>query len=168
MGGCHMDTLITDIYAQLRARHWMIATVESCTGGLIGWLLTQEPGASEFVDRGFITYSNEAKTEMLGVPASLIAAHGAVSEPVARAMAEGAINASRANIAVSVTGIAGPGGGTTEKPVGLVYIAISVRGGETRAYEHHFSGDRNAIRKHTAIAALMHMTQNLLEIPLPA
>lgn len=104
-----------------------IATAESCTGGLVAALLTEIPGSSAVVERGFVTYSNEAKTEMLGVPADLIAQHGAVSEPVARAMAEGALARSRADVAVAVTGIAGPGGATGTKPVGLVYFAAARR-----------------------------------------
>ncbi|AWN36442.1 CinA family protein [Methylobacterium radiodurans] len=105
-----------------------IATAESCTGGLVAGLLTAVPGSSAVVERGFVTYSNEAKTEAIGVPAALVAAHGAVSEPVARAMAEGALAASRADIAVAITGIAGPGGGSAGKPVGLVHFGLAATG----------------------------------------
>ena len=105
-----------------RTRGLKLATAESCTGGLIAALLTEIPGSSDVVERGFVTYSNEAKSEELGVPADLIAAHGAVSEPVARAMAEGALAHSHADLAVSVTGVAGPGGGSAAKPVGLVHL----------------------------------------------
>ncbi len=108
-----------------RSRDWRIATAESCTGGLIAALLTEIPGSSSVVERGFVTYSNEAKTELIGVPADLIAAHGAVSDPVACAMAEGALLRSNATVAVSVTGIAGPGGATPTKPVGLVFFALA-------------------------------------------
>src|SRR5262245_14230723 len=122
-------------------------TAESCTGGLIAAALTSIPGSSDVVDRGFVTYSNEAKQELLGVPAELIAAHGAVSEPVALAMAEGALRHSRAQVAVAVTGIAGPGGGTPQKPVGLVFLAIAAASAPARAERAHFHGDRDAIRE---------------------
>ena len=120
------DALIREAASLLdacRARALKLATAESCTGGLIAALLTEIPGSSDVVERGFVTYSNAAKTEQLGVPADLIATHGAVSEPVARAMAEGALSHSHADLAVSVTGVAGPGGGTATKPVGLVHLA---------------------------------------------
>jgi len=123
----------------------MLATAESCTGGLIAALLTEIPGSSAVFDRGFVTYSNAAKQAQLGVPAALIKRHGAVSAPVARAMAEGALKHGRAQIAVSVTGVAGPGGGTKEKPVGLVYIAVA-GGKATHVEECRFKGDRSAIR----------------------
>ncbi len=109
----------------------MVATAESCTGGLVAAALTDIPGSSDVVERGFVTYSNAAKTELLGVPADLIATHGAVSEPVARAMAEGALRASPADLAVAVTGIAGPGGGTPAKPEGLVHFGAARRGRAT-------------------------------------
>lgn len=132
-----------------------IATAESCTGGLIAAALTAVPGSSAVVERGFVTYSNEAKAEAIGVPPDLIAVHGAVSEPVARAMAEGALARSRADIAVSVTGVAGPGGGSAEKPVGLVHFACARRGGLVRHVERRF-GDigRDAIRAASVIQAL--------------
>ena len=113
------------ILTQCREQKLKLATAESCTGGLIAGCLTDIAGSSDVVDRGFVTYSNEAKRDMLGVPGDLIADYGAVSEPVARAMAEGALNNSLAQIAVSVTGIAGPGGGTDLKPVGLVHMACA-------------------------------------------
>jgi nicotinamide-nucleotide amidase len=109
----------------------LLATAESCTGGLVAAVLTSIPGCSSAFERGFVTYSNDAKIEMLGVPAALIEAHGAVSEPVARAMAEGALARSKADIAVSVTGIAGPDGGSEEKPVGLVHFACARRDNPT-------------------------------------
>ena len=111
-----------------RARKLRIATVESCTGGLVSALLTEIPGSSDVVERGLVTYSNAAKTDLAGVPAALIAAHGAVSEAVARAMAEGVLARSTADIAVAVTGVAGPGGGTAAKPVGMVCFGIVRRG----------------------------------------
>lgn len=103
----------------------MIATAESCTGGLVAGALTEIAGASAVIDRGFVTYSNAAKSDLLGVPAALIEAHGAVSEPVARVMAEGAVARSAAQVSVAITGIAGPGGGSAEKPVGLVHFAAA-------------------------------------------
>jgi nicotinamide-nucleotide amidase len=123
---------------QCRASGLKIATAESCTGGLIAGLLTEIPGSSAVVERGFVVYSNEAKEDLLGVPAETIRTHGAVSEAAARAMAEGALEASRAQIAVSVTGIAGPDGGTASKPVGLVHFACSLRGAATVAREVRF------------------------------
>lgn len=134
-----------------------LATAESCTGGMISAALTDIAGASEVFECGFITYSNTAKTEVLGVPATLIDLHGAVSEPVANAMAEGALQHSQADIAVSVTGIAGPGGGSEEKPVGTVWIGLCKRGEKPKAYLHHFSGDRAAIRKETVHQALEYL-----------
>jgi nicotinamide-nucleotide amidase len=133
----------------------MLATAESCTGGLIAGVLTEIAGSSAVVDRGFVTYSNEAKTGMLEVAPLLIGAHGAVSAEVAIAMAEGAIRASRADIAVAVTGIAGPGGGSAEKPIGLVHFAVAVRGGRTTHAERRF-GDvgRCAVRLASVKAAL--------------
>ncbi len=115
-----------------------IATAESCTGGLVAALLTEVPGSSAVVERGFVTYSNEAKREMLGVPEATLQAHGAVSEATARAMARGALAHSRARVAVSVTGVAGPGGGSAEKPVGLVHFACAGPGGRLVAVERRF------------------------------
>jgi nicotinamide-nucleotide amidase len=120
-----------DVLDVCRSGGLRLATAESCTGGLIAAVLTSIAGSSAVFERGFITYSNEAKTELLGVPAGLIAEHGAVSEPVARAMAEGALLRSHADIAVSVTGIAGPDGGSAEKPVGLVHFACARRDNAT-------------------------------------
>lgn len=116
------------LVAAYAARGLKLATAESCTGGLVAGLLTAIPGSSAVVERGFVTYSNEAKTEAIGVPAGLIAAHGAVSEPVARAMAEGALTHSHADVAVAITGIAGPGGGSALKPVGLVWFGLAIKG----------------------------------------
>lgn len=134
-------------------RLWL-ATAESCTGGLIAGAITEISGSSQIFGRGFVTYANEAKVEMIGVPMNMIESHGAVSEPVARAMAEGALSRSGADIAIAVTGIAGPGGGTTEKPVGLVYLACARRGQPTLHERHIFPGDRTAIRLATVSAAL--------------
>lgn len=137
------------LLAACRARRWMIATAESCTGGLIAATLTAIAGSSDVVDRGFVTYSNEAKMEMLGVPAALLAAHGAVSETVARAMAEGALARSRADLSVAVTGVAGPGGGSAEKPVGLVWFGLAQHGAAVHSERVVFPGDRAAIRAAT-------------------
>lgn len=130
----------------LRAMKLKLATAESCTGGLVAALLTETPGSSDVVERGFVTYSNEAKIEMLGVPAELLGSYGAVSAQVARAMAEGALARSRADVALSITGIAGPGGATPAKPVGLVYLALAIKGAATRVERQHFAGDRQAVR----------------------
>jgi nicotinamide-nucleotide amidase len=141
------------LLAACRARGIMLATAESCTGGLIAAALTAIAGSSDVVDRGFVTYSNEAKTDMLGVPSETIAAFGAVSEPVAGLMASGAMARSRAGIAVAVTGVAGPGGGSAEKPVGLVWFGLATRGGATRNEHRIFPGDRTAIRAATVAHA---------------
>ena len=145
----------------LRAAGLTLATAESCTGGLIAAACTAVAGSSDWFERGFVTYSNQAKTEMLGVPAALIAAHGAVSAEVAQAMVEGALMHSRADLAVAVTGIAGPGGATPGKPVGTVWLAIARRGGfgvVTRAELLQLDGDRAAIRALTVQQALQRLT----------
>jgi nicotinamide-nucleotide amidase len=136
-----------DLVRQLEAAGLMVATAESCTGGMIIATLTDVAGSSAVVDRGFVTYSNAAKTQMLGVAPDLIADHGAVSEPVARAMADGALERSLADIAVSVTGIAGPGGGTPDKPVGTVHFACARKGQPSRHSHQLFAGlDRADVR----------------------
>lgn len=137
-----------------RLRGLALAMAESCTGGLVTAALTAVPGSSDVVERSFVTYSNRAKTEMLGVPDSLLAAHGAVSEPVARAMAEGALARSAAGLAGAVTGIAGPGGGSEAKPVGLVHMAVARQGIPTRHRREIFPGDRDAVRRHAALTVL--------------
>jgi nicotinamide-nucleotide amidase len=131
-----------------------IVTAESCTGGLIAGSLTAIAGSSAVLERGFVTYSNEAKTEMLGVAPAEIIEHGAVSEEVCRAMALGALAASHADVSVAVTGIAGPGGATEKKPVGLVVIGVVSRAGALRIERHIFAGDRTAVRRATIIRAL--------------
>ena len=137
------------------AEGMMLATAESCTGGLIAGALTDVPGSSAVVDRGFVTYSNEAKNEMIGVPMALIEKHGAVSAAVARAMAKGALAASRADVAVSVTGIAGPSGGTARKPVGLVWFGLAVKDGPARVERRVFaSGSRDFVRTKATETAL--------------
>src|SRR5689334_25043352 len=137
-----------------RHRGLKVATAESCTGGLIAAALTAIAGSSDVVDRAFVTYSNEAKRDMIGVPWDAILGHGAVSEPVARAMAAGALARANAQIAVSVTGVAGPGGGTPEKPVGLVHFAAQREGFDPIVERHVFPGDRDQIRRLTVLTAL--------------
>ena len=144
-------TQLLDLY---RTRRLRIATAESCTGGMIAAALTDIAGSSDVFERGFVTYSNEAKTQQVGVPADLIAHHGAVSVHVAREMASGALKRSAADVAVAVTGIAGPAGGSEAKPVGLVYIAVARRGGDPAIERHQFHGDRAAIRQATVERAL--------------
>ncbi len=142
------------LLALCRTRGVTLATAESCTGGLIAASLTAIAGSSDVVDRGFVTYSNAAKTELLGVPASLIETRGAVSQEVAEKMAEGAITRSRADIAVSVTGVAGPGGGSNAKPVGLVWFGLAQRDDGVQASSVVFPGDRGAVRAATVGEAL--------------
>lgn len=139
-------TRATSLLATYRAKGAKIATAESCTGGLIAATLTEIPGSSDVVDRGFVTYSNGAKTDLLGVSEPLLAVHGAVSAEVAEAMVRGALARSAANVAVAVTGIAGPGGATATKPVGLVYLAAQRRKQEPVVERHVFGGDRAAVR----------------------
>ena len=148
------DALVLPLAAALRARGWRLATAESCTGGLIAAACTSVAGSSDWFERGFVTYSNEAKSELLGVDAALIAAEGAVSESVVRAMAEGALAHSPADLAVAVTGIAGPGGGSASKPVGLVWLALAQRGGAVAAERLQLGGDRAAVRAQTVQIAL--------------
>ena len=140
----------------------MAATAESCTGGMIAAAITDIAGSSAVFDRGFVTYSNEAKTAMLGVPMTLIAAHGAVSEPVARAMAEGALVHSAADVAVSVTGVAGPGGGSAEKPVGLVHFALAVAGAPTGHAECRFGNVGRAGVRAAAVLQALSMLETAL------
>lgn len=152
------DALLSEARVLLdtaRSKGLHIATAESCTGGLIAGLLTEIAGSSDVVERGFVTYSNQAKIEMLGVPAELLQGYGAVSQQVARAMAEGALKHARADLAVAVTGVAGPGGGSAEKPVGLVHFATARRGGKTVAQECRF-GDigRHQVRMRSVAEAL--------------
>ncbi len=145
----------------LRARGETLATAESCTGGLIAAACTSVAGSSEWFERGFVTYSNEAKVESLGVPAALIAAHGAVSEPVVRAMAEGALAHSKAQWSVAVTGIAGPGGAVPGKPVGTVWLALAHRGVVSLAERLQLDGDRSAVREQTVQRALTQLRASL-------
>jgi nicotinamide-nucleotide amidase len=156
-----LDTpaLVLALADLLQRRRWMMATAESCTGGLIAGACTDLSGSSNWFERGFVTYSNEAKTELLGVDAALIEAHGAVSEEVARAMAQGAVAHSRAQVAVAVTGVAGPTGGSPDKPVGTVWFGWSANG-QVRTERRRFDGDRAAVRS----ATVHHALQTLAEI----
>lgn len=138
---------------------WMLATAESCTGGLIAAACTDLAGSSNWFERGFVTYSNAAKTELLGVDAALIAEHGAVSEAVVRAMAAGALTHSRAQVAIAVTGIAGPGGGSADKPVGTVWLGWAWPG-SVLTERCQFAGDRTAVRT----ATVQHALQRLLSL----
>jgi nicotinamide-nucleotide amidase len=145
--------------ARLKKRGLRLAAAESCTGGWIAQAITSIPGSSEWFERGFVTYSNEAKREMLGVRGATLSRHGAVSEATAREMAGGALKRSRAQVAVAVTGIAGPGGGTRTKPVGMVCFAWARRRGAPESATRRFKGGRESVRRRSVVAAL----QGLLE-----
>ncbi|MBA4261321.1 MAG: damage-inducible protein CinA [Comamonadaceae bacterium] len=145
--------LVEQLAATLRARGQMMATAESCTGGLIAGACTEISGSSDWFERGFVTYSNAAKSELLGVPAALIAEHGAVSEPVVRAMAAGAVANAHAHWSVAVTGVAGPTGGSAEKPVGTVWFGWATPEGVCTEHRR-FDGDRSAVRQATVTHAL--------------
>lgn len=140
---------------------WLLSTAESCTGGLIAAACTDLAGSSAWFERGFVTYSNAAKIELLGVDASLIDTHGAVSEPVARAMAAGALQRSHAQVALAVTGVAGPSGGSVDKPVGTVWFGFALRSG-VRTEMCHFEGDRTAVRQATVQHALSRLAELIL------
>ncbi len=152
------------LLAECRSRGLRLATAESCTGGLVAAVLTEVAGSSDVVERGFVTYSNEAKAGLLGVPATLIERVGAVSEEVARAMAEGAVSRAPVDLAVSITGVAGPGGGTVSKPVGLVHFACARKGGRTIHERHEFGASgRGAVREkavRTALALLLRQARS--------
>lgn len=156
-----MDTtaLVERLATQLQQHRWMLATAESCTGGLIAGACTDLSGSSNWFERGFVTYSNAAKTELLGVDAALITQHGAVSEPVARAMARGALAHAHAQVAVAVTGVAGPTGGTPDKPVGLVWFGLALPG-QVLTEQMNFAGDRAAVRA----ATVQHALRRLVEL----
>ncbi len=151
---------VARLAAILQARGWKLATAESCTGGMIAAACTDLAGSSNWFERGFVTYSNEAKTELLAVDPALLAAQGAVSEVVARAMAFGAIRHSHAQVSVAVTGVAGPGGGSKDKPVGLVWFGFQVDGLLTSETQR-FPGDRAAVREATARHALNRLIELL-------
>jgi nicotinamide-nucleotide amidase len=159
--------LAEKIGERLRAFGIMLSTAESCTGGWVGQAITSVPGSSDWFDRGFITYSNEAKREMLGVSADTIERHGAVSEAVVREMALGALAHSRAKVALSVSGVAGPGGGGRAKPVGTVCFAWAGWEEGVRCVTRHFDGDRQAVRAHAVEDALLGLLHMLEEAPPP-
>lgn len=152
-----MLSLVQASSQTLRAHGFKLATAESCTGGMISAAFTDLSGSSDIFDRGFVTYSNEAKMAMLGVSPATLEAHGAVSEQTAREMCEGALKNSLADVTIAVTGIAGPSGGTPDKPVGLVYIGLAKKKSETRIFRHVFAGDRQAVRQQTVEQALEHL-----------
>ena len=155
MIGAQLREAATRVQELCRARDLQVVTAESCTGGLVAAALTEIPGSSDVVDRGFVTYSDEAKRDMLGVPAATLKRHGAVSAQTAKAMAVGALKNSRADLAVSITGIAGPGGGSKQKPVGLVYFAAASRDGR-RIVRKRLYGDigRRRVRLRSVLEAL--------------
>lgn len=146
---------VTAVLAACRARRWKIATAESCTGGLVAGALTEIAGSSDVVDRGFVTYSNEAKQQMLGVPQETLRDYGAVSRQTAEAMARGALLKSKVDLAVAITGVAGPGGGSADKPVGLVHFAVEARDGTSMHTAKRY-GDigRKAVREKSVLQAL--------------
>ena len=148
-----MEKLAKTLGERLKRTNEILATAESCTGGWAAQVVTSVAGSSAWFERGFVTYSNAAKQELLGVRAETLRAHGAVSEETAREMARGALERSRGTIAVSITGVAGPAGGTAEKPVGTVCFAWA-RGGEVRCETRRFAGDRESIRRQSVILAL--------------
>ncbi len=171
MDTASLHVTVEALASLLLARGQLLATAESCTGGLIAASCTELAGSSAWFERGFVTYSNEAKTELLGVPAELIAHHGAVSEEVAKAMAAGALAHSRADIAVAVTGVAGPSGGSQAKPVGTVWLAWAERGRgggldpvAVHAEKMWFPGDRRAVRGATVAHALAGVRNRLVPL----
>jgi len=149
-----LNRLAETVLARCRVKKWTLATAESCTGGMVAAALTDIAGASDVVERGFVTYSNRAKSELLGVPADLIARHGAVSAETAAAMAQGALAKAPVDLVVAVTGIAGPSGGSPDKPVGLVYFGVARRGGKSKTERKIFKGDRAGIRRAATLRAL--------------
>jgi len=148
---CNKADAVLEAY---RRRGWMLATAESCTGGLIAGCLTEIAGSSDVVERGFITYSNAAKVQVLGVPQATLDRVGAVSGEVAEAMATGALAHAPVQVSIAVTGIAGPGGGSAKKPVGLVYFGLATAGGGLTHVRHGFDGDRSAVRRQSVAVAL--------------
>ena len=156
-----IDRLSRELGEALQARGWFAATAESCTGGGVATAITDIAGSSGWFDRGFVTYTNEAKQQMLGVSIDSLLRHGAVSEAVVLEMARGGLARSDAGICVAISGIAGPGGGSEDKPVGTVWIGWKRRGGYARAEIFHFEGDRDAVRRQTVAAALRGLESQL-------
>lgn len=160
LNAADLSDLASTVIARATAAGVMLTTAESCTGGMVAAAITDIVGASAVLDRGFITYSNTAKSDLLGVPEAVLMAHGAVSAQTAAAMADGALQAApNAGLAIAITGIAGPGGGSAEKPVGLVWFGLAIRGRETITAQHLFPGDRNAVR-HQATATALTMSRD--------
>ena len=149
-----LEVLAEQVGAALQSRGLLLASAESCTGGWVGAAVTAIAGSSHWYDRGFITYTNQSKQEMLGVSAATLAEYGAVSEPTVREMVAGALKRSHADVALAISGIAGPGGATLDKPVGTVCIAWVLRSGAGQAQTFHFDGDRSAVRRQAVSAAL--------------
>jgi nicotinamide-nucleotide amidase len=160
----NISQLAEKVLSAARAKKLKIVTAESCTGGLISGCLTDIAGSSDVVERGFVTYSNEAKEDMIGVDIDILKEFGAVSAETAAEMADGALDASPADISVAVTGIAGPGGATPQKPVGLVYIGIANRDGAVRTVKCNFSGDRATVRLATVQKALEEVLAEVADI----
>ncbi len=160
-----LHSLAVEAGRVLKASGRILVTAESCTGGWVAEAVTMVPGSSEWFERGFITYSNLAKQEMLGVQAATLELHGAVSEQTVRQMVAGALARSLGDVALAVSGVAGPGGGTTAKPVGMVCLAWGLRGGKPIAVTRHFPGDREAVRRHSVIAALEGLVKTLQAHP---
>ncbi len=154
MEGMDLETLAAQLGESLRQRGLMLTTAESCTGGWVAQAITAISGSSQWFERGFVTYSNAAKVELLGVNPATLEQHGAVSEPTVREMAQGALARSHAQVAVAVSGIAGPGGGTLEKPVGTVCLAWAGSGMDTQTRCLLFTGNREAVRRHAVAAVL--------------
>jgi nicotinamide-nucleotide amidase len=156
-----LTALAAEVGRTLERMGLMLATAESCTGGWVGGVITSVSGSSMWFERGFITYSETAKREMLGIASEILQQHGAVSAPCARAMAEGALKHSHAQVALAVTGIAGPTGGTVQKPVGMVWFAWAAQGKSTQATCHYLKGDREGIRRESVAIALQGVLQLL-------
>ncbi len=155
-----LSTLATLVGTRLKAHARLLVTAESCTGGWIAQAVTAVAGSSEWFERGYVTYSNESKQELVGVQPATLVRYGAVSEETAREMAAGALAASRASVAVAVTGVAGPSGGSAEKPVGMVCFSWAVHGGVTKSETCRFAGDRGEVRRQSVVRAL----QGLIEV----
>jgi nicotinamide-nucleotide amidase len=161
------DTLLYDLAERaghaLEQQRWLLTTAESCTGGWVAEAITMVPGSSAWFDRGFVTYTNTSKREMLGVRSETLEQHGAVSEAVVREMVAGALEASQAHVAIAVSGVAGPGGGTPQKPVGTVCLAWGVKDSPARTETRHFTGDREAVRRQSVVHALEVLIEELAQ-----
>lgn len=157
--------LALELGQQLQKHHWKLVTAESCTGGGLAYFITEIPGSSDWIERGYVTYSNKAKQDSLNVPSALLNEFGAVSQETARSMAEGALKHSEAHVSVAITGIAGPSGGSPEKPVGLVWFGFAGIHTDTVTLRQYFSGDRHAIREQSIQFALQKLLE-FIHIPL--